>query len=186
MTKQGEKKQALPKDLSSLVPMGKVTSLYGVRGWVKIYSHTEPMENILSYTPWYLRLDGRWQKVELEQGKRHGKGLVAKLVGCDDRDRASSFCGAEIGIEQEQLPALEGDDYYWHQLENLNVVTESNVILGRVDHLIPTGSNDVLVVKGTKESLDKRERLIPYLPDQVIKEINLESGIIRVDWDPEF
>ena len=93
MMKRGEKKQALPGDSSSLVTMGKVTSLYGVRGWVKIYSHTEPMENILSYKPWHLRLNGRWQKVELDQGKRHGKGLVAKLVGCDDRDQASSFCG---------------------------------------------------------------------------------------------
>ena len=186
MNKRGQQKSDQTKAIGTLVPMGKITSLYGVRGWVKIYSHTEPMENILSYSPWYLDIDGHTQKVELEQGKRHGKGLVAKLVGCDDRDKATYYCGADIGIEQEQLPGLTGDDYYWHQLENLNVVTESNVALGRVDHLIPTGSNDVLVVKGTKDSLDKRERLIPYLPDQVIKEINLDEGIIRVDWDPEF
>ena len=186
MSRQGKQKQPTTNGASSLVPMGKVTSLYGVRGWVKIYSHTEPMENILNYSPWFLNLDGRWQKVELDQGKRHGKGLIAKLVGCDDRDQASRFCGAEIGISQEQLPDLEGGEYYWHQLENLNVVTESNVVLVRVDHLIPTGSNDVLVVKGTKDSLDKKERLIPYLPDQVIKEIDLEAGTIRVDWDPEF
>ncbi len=144
------------------------------------------MENILNYSPWYLKLNGRWQKVELEQGKRHGKGMIAKLAGCDDRDRAGIYCGADIGIEQVQLPALKSDEYYWHQLEKLNVVTESDVVLGRVDYLISTGSNDVLVVKGTRDSLDRRERLIPYLPDQVIKEINLETGTIRVDWDPDF
>ncbi|MEH6626442.1 MAG: ribosome maturation factor RimM [Motiliproteus sp.] len=173
-------------EIEHLVTMGRITSLYGVKGWLKVYSHTEPMENILSYAPWYIQRDGRWQIVELVQGKRHGKGLVAKLVGCDDREQAKEFCGTDISIDQRQLPNLKSEDYYWHQLEKLNVVTESNVLLGRVDYLISTGSNDVLVVKGTKESIDKQERLIPYLPDQVVKEINLEEGIIRVDWDPEF
>ncbi len=189
MTDRGDKPSvnaAGDPDKNSLVPVGKVTSLYGVKGWVKIYSFTEPMENILSYTPWHLKLDGRWLTVEIDQGKRHGKGMVAKLAGCDDRDKARNYCGADIFIDQQQLPDLEGGEFYWHQLEKMNVVTESNVLLGRVDYLISTGSNDVLVVKGTQDSLDRRERLIPYLPDQVIKEINLETGTIRVDWDPEF
>lgn len=178
--------KAVQPDADKLVTLGRVTSLYGVRGWVKIYSHTEPMENILNYSPWYLKRDNTWLTVKIDQGKRHGKGLVAKLVGCDDRDDAKQYCGLDIAVDQQQLPDLKSDEYYWHQLEKLNVVTESNVLLGRVEYLIATGSNDVLVVKGTKESIDKRERLIPYLPDQVVKEINLEAGTIRVDWDPEF
>ncbi|WP_207063650.1 ribosome maturation factor RimM [Motiliproteus sp. SC1-56] len=169
-----------------LVTLGKVTSVYGVRGWVKIYSHTEPMDNILSYSPWQIKLEGRWQAVEVEQGKRHGKGLVAKLAGSEDREQARRYCGAEIAVERSRLPGLAPGEFYWHQLEKLNVVTESGEKLGRVDHLIPTGSNDVLVVKGNAESVDRRERLIPYLPEQVVKEINLETGTIRVDWDPEF
>ena len=63
---------------------------------------------------------------------------------------------------------------------------EEGVKLGRVDHLIETGSNDVLIVKPTPDSMDDKERLIPYLPDQVIKSVNLESGLLTVDWDPEF
>ncbi|WP_210396497.1 ribosome maturation factor RimM [Motiliproteus sediminis] len=171
---------------SELVELGKITSLYGVKGWVKVYSHTEPMENILDYSPWKLKLDGRWTAVKVEQGKRHGKGMIAKLAGCEDRDQASRYCGAAIAVERSVLPDLDGEEYYWHQLEKLTVVTESGVNLGRVDYLIATGSNDVLVVKGTAESHDKRERLIPYLPDQVVKEINLKAGTIRVEWDPEF
>ncbi|MFT6914388.1 MAG: 16S rRNA processing protein RimM [Motiliproteus sp.] len=169
-----------------LVVLGKITSLYGVRGWVKVYSHTEPMENILDYAPWKVKLNGRWLTVEVDQGKRHSKSLVAKLVGCDDRDSASELCGGEIYGDRNRLPALEEGDYYWHQLEGLNVVTESGVELGQVDHLIATGSNDVLVIKSTPQSVDDRERMIPYLPDQVVKEINLDLGTIRVDWDPEF
>ncbi|MCW9052407.1 MAG: ribosome maturation factor RimM [Motiliproteus sp.] len=185
MARRGEAKSVQP-EADKLVTIGRITSLYGVRGWVKIYSHTEPMENILSYSPWYLKHNNQWLTVKVDQGKRHGKGLVAKLVDCDDRDDAKLYCGLDIYIDHQQLPNLKSDEYYWHQLEKLNVVTESNVVLGRVEYLIATGSNDVLVVKGTKESIDKRERLIPYLPDQVVKEINLEAGTIRVDWDPEF
>ncbi|MEH6472326.1 MAG: ribosome maturation factor RimM [Halopseudomonas sp.] len=169
-----------------LVVLGKITSLYGVRGWVKVYSHTEPMDNILKYVPWTVKLNGRWITVEVEQGKRHSKSLVAKLVGCDDRDAASEYCGGEIYGDRNMLPALEEGDYYWHQLEKLNVVTESGVELGQVDHLLATGSNDVLVIKSTPQSVDERERMVPYLLDQVVKEVNLEQGTIRVDWDPEF
>lgn len=171
---------------ANMMVVGKITSVYGVKGWVKIYSHTEPMDNILNYAPWFVRLEGRLQTVQIEQGKRHGKGLIAKLAGCSDRDQAQVYCGNDISVDQSQLPALSTDEYYWHQLEKLNVVTESKELLGRVDHLISTGSNDVLVVKATAESIDDRERLVPYLPEQVIKEINLEEGTIRVDWDSEF
>lgn len=169
-----------------LMVLGKVTSVYGVKGWVKVYSDTEPMQNILNYKPWYINLNGRLQEIKVDQGKVHGKGLVAKLAGCDDRDKARDYCGAEIYVDRELLPALDQGEYYWHQLEKLNVVTVSGVELGQVDHLIATGSNDVLVIKSSKQSVDKRERMIPYLPEQVIKEINLEQGTIRVDWDPEF
>jgi 16S rRNA processing protein RimM len=84
------------------------------------------------------------------------------------------------------LPDLEAGEYYWSQLENLLVYTESGVLLGRVSHLMETGANDVLVVKGTAESIDREQRLIPWLPDQVVKEVDLDSGLMRVDWDPDF
>ncbi|WP_432471831.1 ribosome maturation factor RimM [Amphritea sp. HPY] len=166
--------------------VGRITTIYGVKGWVKVYSHTEPMESILNYSPWLLKIDGQWQPIKISDGKVHGKGLVAKLAGIDDRDVARQYCGMDIAIEKDLLPELGDGDYYWSQLEQLEVLTESGVKLGKVSHLIATGANDVLVVKGKADSVDRKERLIPYLPDQVVKEINLEEGTIRVDWDPEF
>ena len=166
--------------------VGRITTIYGVKGWVKIYSHTEPMESILNYSPWLLNRNGKWLPVKIADGKKHGKGLIAKLAGVDDRDVAREYCGLDIAIDTSLLPELDDGEFYWSQLEKLNVVTESGEQLGKVSHLIATGSNDVLVVKGNGQSIDRRERLIPYLPDQVIKEINLDEGTIRVDWDPEF
>ncbi len=174
------------KASQELVVLGRVASVYGVKGWVKIYSHTDPMENILTYSPWLLKIDGQWKPFEVEAGKQHGKGLIAKLAGVDDRELARQYNGVEIAVEQSRLPQLAEGEYYWSQLENLMVYTEAGVLLGKVSHLIETGANDVLVVKGTAESIDRNERLLPYLPDQVVKEINLEAGTMRVDWDPEF
>lgn len=173
-------------NLGDKTVLGRISSVYGVKGWVKIYSHTDPMENILTYSPWLLKIKGEWKPVEVEASKRHGKGLIAKLAGVDDREIARTYNGIEIAVESERLPDLEEGEFYWSQLENLKVYTESGVLLGKVSHLMETGANDVLVVKGNAESIDRNERLIPYLPDQVIKEIDLETGTIRVDWDPEF
>jgi 16S rRNA processing protein RimM len=166
--------------------LGKITAVYGVKGWVKIYSFTDPIENIFEYQPWRLKIGGVLKTIEVEAGKRHGKGLIAKLTGVDDREIARSYCGHEIVADSSLLPELDEGDYYWSQLEGLLVYTESDQLLGKVSHLMETGANDVLVVKATKDSLDQRERLLPYLPDQVIKKIDLETGTMRVDWDPEF
>ncbi|QEW07865.1 ribosome maturation factor RimM [Nitrincola iocasae] len=169
-----------------LTVIGKLTAPYGVKGWIKIHSYTDPIDNVFCYSPWQVKRGEQWFQVKLESSKRHGKGLIAKLAGIDTPEQVRDWSNAEIYVAQHQLPELETGEYYWSQLENLLVYTESGELLGRVDHLIETGSNDVFVVKATANSRDKVERLIPYLPEQVVKEIDLEKGTMRVDWDPEF
>ena len=172
--------------LDSRVKLGRITTVYGVKGWVKVFSNTEPMDNIFAYQPWQIQINGQWQEVKVNQGKHHGKGLVAQLEGCNDREQAKFYVGAEIAVDRSKLPELEDGDYYWSQLTGMNVETEAGVKLGKVDHLIATGANDVLVVKGSQASIDSEERLIPWLPDQVITKIDLSGGVIRVNWDPDF
>lgn len=162
------------------IVVGRIAGLYGVRGWVKVYSHTQPRENILNYSPWYLHLDGGWKALKLLDGKPHGKGIVARLEGYEDRDRAATLVQQDVAIQAEQLPEAGEGEYYWSELIGLRVETLEGVELGRVDHLLETGSNDVLVVRG------ERERLIPYVPEQVVREVDLAAQRIRVDWDPEF
>ncbi|MCC5882900.1 MAG: ribosome maturation factor RimM [Halomonas sp.] len=172
------------------VVLGKLTSPYGVKGWIKIYSHTSPMEGILEYPEWVLRQGAGQRRVRLIQGRRQGKGLVALLESIDSREAAEQMAGAEILLPKTDLPELAGDEYYWHQLEGLTVVTREGAVLGRVGYLFETGANDVLVVRGDPEgtppSIDDRERLLPFLPDDVIIEVDLAGGSMTVDWDPEF
>ncbi len=172
-----------------LVVVGKITTVYGVKGWVKIHSFTEPMDNIFGYRNCYVERDGQWSPIELEEGKRHSKGLISRIKGVATREDARLYGQCNIAVPAADMPALEPGDYYWHQLEGLTVLTTANgeeQLLGKVHHLIETGSNDVLVVRKCAGSIDKRERLIPYLPDQYVRAVDLEAGEIRVDWDPEF
>ncbi|MFE8072636.1 ribosome maturation factor RimM [Marinobacteraceae bacterium S3BR75-40.1] len=166
--------------------LGRVTSVFGVKGWVKVYSFTDPLDNIFGYKQWTLRQAGKQVPVKLVEGKRHGKGLIALFEGVTDRDQAAAYCGADILVAAEELPALPEGEYYWYQLEGLRVETPQGQRLGRVHHLMETGSNDVLVVRPDGDSIDDRERLVPYLPDDVVKNIDLQAGLIVVDWDPEF
>ena len=163
-----------------IVVLGRLSGLYGVQGWLKVYSDTEPREGIIKYPRWWVKQQGSWRQIRVEQGRRHGKGVVVKLEGIDDRDAAAKLLNAEVAVDRSELPDTAPGEFYWTDLEGLTVVCVDGTELGRVDHLIETGANDVLVVTG------ERERLIPYIPEQVIKQIDLEQGRMVVDWDPEF
>ncbi|WP_136249303.1 ribosome maturation factor RimM [Halomonas borealis] len=179
---------AEPSQANEHVVLGKLTSPYGVKGWLRVYSYTSPMEGILEYDEWVLRHQGRLERCRLVQGRPQGKGLVVRLEGVDGRDRAEALAGAEVLLPTAELPELDGDDeFYWYQLEGLRVVTREGVTLGRVDYLFETGANDVMVVKGhDDDAIDDRERLLPFLPDDVVQVVDLEAGVMTVDWDPDF
>lgn len=168
-----------------LVVLGKITSVHGVRGEVKIYSFTDPIDNLLDYRHWTLKRDGEVKQVELVSGRLQGRVLVARLKGLDDREVARTYAGFDICVPREQLPDLEDGEFYWHQLEGLKVIDLQGQLLGRIDHLLETGANDVMVVKPCAGSLDDRERLLPYT-EQCVQQVDLAAGEMRVDWDADF
>jgi len=160
--------------------MGRVSGVYGVRGWLRVRSHCEPLEQLLAYSAWQLKTATGWHSHVLEQGKAHGSGLVAKLATVDEREQARELVGADIAVDRSQLPALAQDEYYWNDLIGFGVVTRDDEELGRVTGLMQTGANDVLVVSGD------RERLIPFIREQVVLVVDAEARRIEVDWDPDF
>lgn len=172
-------------ETGDLVVIGKIVSVHGVRGDVKVYSFTDPIDNVLEYRHWTLRREGETRQAELVSGRIQGNVLVARLKGLDDREVARTYAGFEICVPRAELPALDEGEYYWHQLLGLAVINQEEQLLGTVDHLLETGANDVLVVKPCQDSLDDRERLLPYTGQCVI-EIDLEQRVMRVDWDADF
>ena len=136
------------------------------------------MESILQYQPWLL---GEEKKpVKILDGRIQGKGLAVLLPGFEDREQAATLVGTQIFVSRDQLPATAKDEYYWSDLEGLEVITTSGQSLGRVAKLMETGANDVLVVRGD------RERLVPFVQGQYVTRVDLDGGVIEVDWDPEF
>lgn len=177
---------AAPAD-QDIVVLGRISGLFGVKGWVKVASDTEKREQIFKYKPWLLsknpdssNADGKnWQAKEVEIGQKHGKGLICKFAGVEDRTQAEALIGLFIGVSREQLPKLRGN-YYWIDLIGSSVSTVNGEDLGNISNLLETGSNDVMVVKG------ERERLIPFIMDECVKSVDIDAKQVVVDWDPEF
>ena len=174
------------------VVVGKISGVFGVRGWVRVFSYTEPRENILHYEPWLLGSlcgDGSseaaqptddWQTWRPARGRRHGKGLVVCLDGCAGREQALALVGLHVAVRRTQLPPTRENEFYWADLIGLVAQDTDGVRLGRVERLFETGANDVMVVGG------ERQRLIPYIWGRVVKRVDLEGGVITVDWDAAF
>jgi len=168
--------------------VGKISGVYGVKGWVKVHSDTDPREGIAEYNPWYIKQgrhgNGDWREIRVEACRRHAKTVIAKLAGVDDRDTAMQLGAALIAIRPDQLPALGVDEYYWRDLIGLRVVNSEGVELGTVRRLLETGANDVLVVSSGEPGA--REHLLPWTPGRAILEVDLDHGVMRVDWDANF
>ncbi len=160
--------------------VGKISGLYGVKGWVKVFSFTEPRKNILVYSPWTLKKGKETQVINVVDGLLQGKTVVVRLEGINDRTQAADYVGWDVYIDQGQLPKAAKGEFYWSELIGLCVETVDGTRLGVVESLMETGANDVVIIKG------ERERVIPFLQGSTIVKIDLETGVIIVDWDPEF
>lgn len=168
-----------------MIVLGKIVSVHGIRGEVKVYSFTDPLDNLLDYRRWTLKRGTEVRQAELVSGRVQGNVLVAKLKGLDDREIARTYADFEILVPRSELPELDDGEFYWSQLEGLKVIDLNGQLFGILDHMLETGANDVMVVKPCAGSLDDRERLLPYT-DQCVQAVDLEAGEIRVDWDADF
>jgi len=185
--------------------VGRIGGSYGVRGWVRVHCFMEDPSALQVLPRLWLKGARHCAPVEVCELRRHGKGYVAHLAGIEDRDQADRLRGAELLAEETALPAPPPGEYYWRQLEGLEVwchdlgqdggrdaadedepdsdqIASNAVLIGRVHHLLETGANDVLVVRPCEGSIDERERLLPYLPEAVVQCVDLESGRMMVRW----
>lgn len=181
------------------VVMGRIGAPHGVKGWVKLISFADVSDDLLTYKHFYIRQDGtqtaaggssgtrqeNLQKIEIDDARPQGQGFIGHIKGCDVREETRFFTGKDLLLPKTELPALE-EGYYWHQLEGLRVTNLAGEYLGIIDHMLGTGANDVMVVRGNDDSIDREERLIPWVEDQVVQAVDLAAGVVRVDWERDF
>jgi 16S rRNA processing protein RimM len=141
---------------------------------------TRVAEDILDYSPWMIESGGYAGRHRVLASRIQGSVLTVRLEGIEDRDAAIALRGAVISVPRIAFPPALPGEYYWADLVGLDVITESGCFLGKVSGLMETGANDVLEVRGD------RNRLVPFVRDQYIKDVSFEEGRIVVDWDPEF
>lgn len=174
-----ESEQASDRGAERPIVVGRVTAVFGIKGWVKIASFTSPPENLLGYRPWLLATGDGFEPVEVDDLKAHGGGFVAQLEGCTDRDLAARFTGRDLAVPRSELPAAQDDEFYWFDLIGLDVVNADGEPVGRVERVMETGANDVLVVRGAQG-----ETLIPFVA-AVVTDVDLAAGRLTADWSPE-
>lgn len=169
----------MPSRADRRIVIGRVSGLSGLRGWVKLFSYTDPRSNLLNYREVELGQEGEWRQARLIEGRPQGKTLIGRFEGVEDRDQAAELLDQEIAVRRGQLPEESGG-VYWTDLIGLEVINVRDESLGTVDHLIETGANDVMVLSG------ERERLIPFVRNTVVKEIDQDRGYILVDWEKDY
>lgn len=162
------------------VVLGRISGVYGVKGWCRVFSYTQPREGILQYSRWNISTALGQTEYRVIEGRKQGKGVVVKLDGCDDRDAALALIDSDISIARDLLPETLQDEYYWVDLLGMQVISADNIDFGKVENMFATGANDVLVVKG------ERERLIPFVQPDIVTHVDLSNGVIHVDWDSDF
>lgn len=162
------------------VVIGRFGRPHGVKGYVTVHSFTEPRDNILEYFPWHGFINMQWQPLDVLQVENNNKAIICLIKDLEDRDLAATLTNIDIGIQREQLPSLNSGEYYWEELLGMTVVNKDNLTLGIVESIMPTGTNDVLVVNGAKQ------HLIPYLPGHFVLNVDKTHRQIQVDWSEDF
>jgi 16S rRNA processing protein RimM len=169
-----------PSPPDDLVIMGRVAAPYAVRGWVKLQTFTEHLDNLLDYPVWHVGKGGNWRAYEVVEAKVHSNHLIAQLDGVDDRNAAEALQGYEVAVVRQELPAAGENEYYWDDLIGLEVVNLAGESLGKVAGLLESGAHDILkVVAG------EQERLIPFT-DPIVRGVDAEAGRILVDWGKDW
>jgi len=163
------------------VLFGKLTGHYGVKGWVKVYAYTRPLEALLDYRRWWIEAANGWRVLEVAEARLHGKGIIARIDGVHERTAAEPLLGVEFFVQRGDMPAADEGSFYWADLVGLTVVNLDGELLGRIDHLFENGANDVIVVRG-----EDKERLIPWARPEIVRDVNLVDQRMTVDWDADF
>lgn len=163
-----------------LVVIGRIVGTYGVRGWLKVLSFTADPLAILQYRAWQVGAEGDWQQCEVVSGRAHGVGVVVHLAGIADREQARTLAGREVAVARALLGSAAANEYFWADLEGLQVVTTTGTVLGQVSHLFATGANDVMAVRAGDAG--REQHLIPFTRN-VVQQVDLDHGLIIVNWD---
>ena len=163
-----------------LIVMGLILAPFGVKGWVKVKTHTESPESLAGRPIWWIGKDGNWREARVAQTELHGARLVARFEGCNSPEAAVAYRGLQVAVPRESLPPTRENEFYQADLIGLEVRNMDGERLGTVAGMFSNGAHDVMRLAG-----DEGERLLPFI-EQVVREVDIGAGRIRVDWGKDW
>ncbi|MEJ1964731.1 MAG: ribosome maturation factor RimM [Gammaproteobacteria bacterium] len=161
--------------------LGRIGAPYGIKGWVHVQSFTQPTDKLLKYREWTLTARDVPTVFKVLEGREHGSGVVARLEGIEDRDRAALLQGAIVSIARSALPKLRKREFYQADLIGLSVANLEGAALGAITHFVETPGGDVMVVRGPTG----QEHWVPATKEHLSK-VDLIAGRVVVDWPAEW
>jgi 16S rRNA processing protein RimM len=165
---------------AATVLIGKISAAHGIKGAVRIESYADSLDLFASGTKLWVQPQGATAVAHtIAWVQAHGRKVRMAFEKVEDRSAAETLIGAALYIDRARLPDLEEDTYYWFELIGLSVLAVDGESLGEIEAVLPTGSNDVYVVKDHSRT-PARELLIPALAS-VVQEVDLTAGIMHVD-----
>jgi 16S rRNA processing protein RimM len=169
---------ARPDKDGRVVVLGRIGAPFGVQGWVKVNSYTDPSDGIVNFGSWELVRAGRSERRAVLEWKRSGRSLAVRLEGVNTREAAQALTGCEVQVDRSALPPIAPGEFYWHDLMGLEASTPDGVPLGHVDGILDLPAHPVLILAGD------RERLVPLVPERLVT-VDLEAGRVTLDWHPD-
>lgn len=166
----------MSEESSALIQLGFVGAPFGVRGWIKLRSHTDPPERLLDHRSLRIGHGSAWQSYRIEASGRSGGALTVKLAGVEDRDQAQALRGAQVCVPRSELPQRDDKDFYRADLIGCEVVNLDGSGLGLVQYFIETPAQVLMVVRGTEEFW------IPAVPRH-LRRVDLQARRVIVDWN---
>ena len=164
--------------------MGRIAAPHGVHGWVKVVPWSQDLAALIAHKVWWVKVPGTqtWREIEVVLARVHSNVLVAEFAGVGSREEAAVLRGSEIALPRESLTPPAANEYYWSDLEGMDVVNRSGVRLGRVAGLTESGAHPLLHVVSEAGTA---ERLIPFVPAH-IDGVEVSARRIDVDWEEDY
>ncbi len=167
-----------------LICVGSIGKPRGLKGEFFLNSFCDPKQNICNYSNFIIENNPDLKISFIRQA--NGK-FISKVDVFDNVDDIKKYTNLNIFINKTELPELNGEEYYWHDLVGMNVIDiTNNDNLGIVAEVVNYGSNDILEIKPSESSVDENLRKIPYVKGVFIKKVELNENIIKVEWPKDF
>ena len=175
--------------MTKKILIGKITSVFGIKGEIKILSHCQHPADIENY-PLFDKNDNVVKLKIINKNKNsiissgsNGVVLIAKIAGLDDRNEAEKLRGTDLFTNRDDFKKPSADEFYQVDLIGLNVIDETGKNIGKVANIMDFGAGTMLEIvfneADPKKNLEKTENF-PF-KNEIFPEVDICAGTIKIN-----